>query len=148
MTNLFLTQDALAVLLNAKTEIRAIGGAVVGYPIGGPGQEAVWVSGSVDDWQQDWLLSNMTVKDESFVLAVRIVVSMTTADYTVVRGRLSTLMHAVTNAVAADWSIGGTCQMANVERLELAEGYDEGNRRRELGATVYVRCKPMVTVTA
>ena len=140
-TRLWQAQDALVTALR--------GTLTGGVPItlGAPAdkqQTHVWVSGDVDQWEQNFRTSGLGAKDESFVLQVEALVMRNSSDYATPRARMQTLIDEIEQAVSADHTLGGSVMLAQIERITMDEGVTD-ERQRAIGCTVFVRCEAFRT---
>lgn len=136
-TRLFAAQDALLAALRASLA----GGVPV--TLGAPAEKQqthVWVSGDVDQWEQNYRTSGLGAKDESFVLQVEALVMRNAPDYATPRARMQTLIEEIEAAITANPTLDGTVMLAQVERITMDEGVTD-ERQRAIGCTVFVRCE-------
>lgn len=134
-------EDGLAVAVLARPEL-----AGVAFRIGDPGSgvrpEHIWIVEEAEADQLSDLSSQKTPqggREESFALRVRVMVSRSGDDWSLLRDRLTELGHAVETAVAESRTLGGAVEDCEVERIERQSGASESGRAGLL--TLYVRCR-------
>lgn len=131
-------QEALYDLLAAAPEF-----AGVHVTYGAPTKEQpenLWVHGQVDDWNAAYRVSGTYAKDETFTLKVSVAVVRLGGDYLPARERVRELSAVVEDLIAADMTLGGTCELATIERAQLEDAMID-ERRRAVGITVFVKCR-------
>jgi len=108
----------------------------VGYPTGGPDEEAVWIAG---DFNAAFprRTSGGGARDEEASLKVKILVTHNAEDMATVRDRAAALAALVDDAVSDDPTIGGLAKDAHVSGCEGNEGFDKDGRR-QFGVTMTV----------
>lgn len=125
------------------------GGVSGGVPVtlGSPAEKQkthIWISGDVDVWEQDFRTSGLGAKDETFVLQVEVLVMRSASDYATPRAKIRTILEEIEAAIVADYTLGGSVMLAQVERITLDEGVTD-EKERAIGATVFVRCSAFRT---
>lgn len=125
------------------TQATSIGVSVfIGAPAR-PQDECIWVSGEVDDWNQTFALTGLKAKDEIFTLRVHCLTTRI-GEYVDARDRAKTLGEIVEDAVSADYTLGGTVQLAEVSGAVLEEAMVDERRRQAL-LTLLVKCRAWVS---
>ncbi|CAB4218386.1 hypothetical protein UFOVP1608_25 [uncultured Caudovirales phage] len=138
-SNLFATQDAFKTLLSASTDLTGVP-IHLGTPLKiSDLKEVVWVSGEVEDWVQEYRVSGLQATDETFVIRVHCLVTVT-GNYVAARDRAKTLLQAVEDVVASNRTLSGTVVLAKVTNLALEEARAD-ERRHQVLATLYVNCR-------
>lgn len=100
----------------------------------------IWVSGDVDTWEKDYVVSNLSVHDERYTLQVECLVIRSANDYGTPRARMQTLLDDVISVVRSNPTLDGAVSLAVVERITMDEGVTE-DKERAIGSTVFVRCE-------
>jgi hypothetical protein len=138
-SKLFDTQDALETLLSGSTDLTGVP-VHLGTPLKlSDLKEVVWVSGEVDDWNQVYAVSGLQATDETFVIRVHALVTVT-GKFVDGRNRIKALVQAIEDVVAANRQLSGNVELAKVTNIALEEArLDE--RRHQVLATVYVNCR-------
>lgn len=111
--------------------------------LGIPGRlerDQVWVSGEVSEWSAEYRVSGLQAKDETFVLLVHILATRLGGDYATIRTALQTYGELVENALAEDYTLGGSVMLATVSRQQLEETMLDDGRRRQGLLTYSVTC--------
>lgn len=102
--------------------------------------ENIWVHGATDDWASSYQVSGLRAKDERFTLRVSIAVVRLGDDYLKPRDRVRALGEAVEDLIAGDRTLGGTCELAYIERVALEDSMTD-ERHRAVGMTLFVACR-------
>lgn len=131
-------QQALYALVAAAVTLHPREGQVtLGNPIGDLLAENVWVSGQVDDWNTDYRVSGVKAKDETFTLRVSIAVIRLGHEYLTARDRVKEIAQDIEDAIAADTTLGGVAQLAQISNMKLEDSIMD-ERRRGVGLNIYV----------
>jgi len=112
-------QDALLTLLTGlpSTEGFAV---TMGWPLRLEDRH-VWVSGDVEASEQIYAISGLGGKDERVRIRVVVMVTDRTDDYLVPRDAVKVVSDAIEDAIAADPTLTGTCELAEVTAVEVDE---------------------------
>ncbi|MGH9168731.1 MAG: hypothetical protein ACRD02_12990 [Acidimicrobiia bacterium] len=100
----------------------------VGFPDGGPQAEHIWVSGRVDDWDQEWETTGPATgpdaasRQETFTLTVVCVVSAATVSWTEARDRVLAIAAEVARAALGDDTLAGAVFQSLVSGGKVSEG--------------------------
>lgn len=138
-------QDALLAALQARPALASLVAAralTLGYPALGAQAEAMWISGAVTEWVQgagSTGTSTTAQREETFTLAVNVLVAKTGADYKTPRDRALTLAAELEAVLRADWTLGGALFEAFVAGGEVQEGV--ADTQRQVLVTIEVRCR-------
>jgi hypothetical protein len=108
----------------------------IGYPVGGPKEEHVWVAADFDVALPRRTSGGFS-RDEDGTVKVRILVTKTTDDPLDPLARALVLEAAVEDAVGADPTLEGLMLEAKVASVQGEEAIAE-DRRRQYGITVTV----------
>lgn len=131
--------DSVQVALAGAIASRLAGLGVpsgIGYPVGGPQEEHVWVAADFDVALPRRTSGGFN-RDEDGTVKVRILVTRTTDDPLDPLARALLLEAAVEDAVGADPTLGGLVLEAKVASVQGEEAIAE-DRRRQYGITVTV----------
>lgn len=132
-------QDGLKTLLAARAGLDGVP-VDVGYPKGGPKREHLWITGEVEDWNQEWettAVANAPVR-ERFTLILEVYVIKRGASFDDVRSRLLELVGEAEATVRADFTLNGAVAVATLAGGRIQEGVLEG--QREMHAEVRIAC--------
>lgn len=138
-SKLWAAQDALYALVADTVHLGRDGQVTLGAPLELL-DENVWVSGEVDDWNTDWQVSGLQAKDETFTLRVSIVVQHLGTDYLPSRQRVQEIGELVEQAIAADHTLGGVCELARIASFRLEDTL-MGDNKRGVGLSIFVNCR-------
>lgn len=142
-SKLWAAQDALFSIVENAVTLGRDGQITLGSPLELMA-ENVWVSGEVDDWQTNYRVSGLGSKDEEFTLRVSIACAHLGTDYRDTRLRVEALGQEIEDAIAADHTLAGTCELAVVSSFRLEDSL-MGDRTRGVGLNIYVRCTTWLT---
>lgn len=137
-SRLWAAQEALYDLLKASSGL-ADSQVTYGAPLRFE-DENIWVHGSVEDWNANYQVSGLTAKDESFTLRVSIAVVRLGDEYLKPRDRVKALGEVVEDIIATHRTLGGTCELAVIERVVMEDSMTD-ERHRAVGITLYVKCR-------
>lgn len=138
-SNIYDAQDALKTLI---TNAPALAGVTksLGTPLKLETlKEVVWVSGEVSEWNQDYRVSGLQAKDETFQLRVHCLVTKT-GDFKAARDRAKSFATAVEDVVAANHTLSGTVELAQVRSGAIEEARLDDTKHQVL-ITVYINCR-------
>ncbi len=138
-TTIWAVQDALKSLLDADTTLTAAGVArSLGWPVGGPEREHVWIAGAVERSQQEPVITTAANprRKETYQLAIHTLVRWEDDEYLKVRNRIKTLTDAIELVVQGDHALNGTVFFAQVDSHEVEEGVEE--KARTIGVTIRI----------
>lgn len=131
-------QDALYALLEAAGTLDA-----AQLSIGRPTRDEpvqVWVSGETEQWNADYVVSGLAGKDETFVIRVNVQVTRLGTDYVKVRDDVKDLGQAVEDVIAANPTLSGTVELAQIGSVRLAETLTD-ERHRTVALQMDVSCR-------
>lgn len=138
-SKLWAAQDALYDVVSDAVKLGRDGQVVLGSPLELM-TENVWVSGEVDEWTSDWRVSGLQAKDESFTLRVSIAVKDLGTEYRPTRQRVQQIGQQVEDAIIANPTLNGICELAKVTSFRLEDALME-DRERGVGLNIYVTCQ-------
>ena len=135
-------EDALTAALKTHATIIAGKGRLVptpvcaGFPDGGPSEEHLFTLGFVDDWDQAFDTSAGNVagqiigsKNETYTLRLRIVTrALTKNGYLAARNRALDLLAAVEDTCRTNFTLTGTCQLAQIAGGTFIEQLETNHR--------------------
>lgn len=130
--------DALETLLAASSPLTAVFKGQ-GTPMDlATGIDAVWISGEVDNWNEDYRETGLQSKDETFIIRVHCLATVI-GDFKAARAMIKTYGQAVEAAVIANHTLTGTVNLAQIKAGAIEETrYDD--RRHQALLTLYVNC--------
>lgn len=132
-------EDGLLAALQGQAGLSGVA-LRLGDPGSGVQADHVWVSEGADaTWDPDVTMGPSPSMDEVFELRVVVLVARPGDDYATVRDRLMALADEVTQAVAANRTLGGAVEDCYVVRVERDGGLTDSGR--VLLAEVRVRCR-------
>lgn len=143
-TAIYTAQDALYDLVKG---LDSIGGWKVdlGFPASANVQRRhVWVAGDITDARQEFGLSDLSEKDETFELRVHVVATTKGNDYVTARDRVKVLTDELKEAVNADFTLGGVVMLAQVSTVAVDEA-QPSDADRQVMETVTVTCNAWLT---
>lgn len=108
------------------------------------GKEEVWISGEVQQWDQTYPYSGLRAKEERFTLRIGIISTRLGLDYTANRDRVALIGQVVEDAVHADPTLGGVCELAVVSAGLLEEAI-LSERERAVGLNLDVDIRTHIT---
>jgi hypothetical protein len=132
-------QDALYAALQGASL-----GIVPGY--GHPtdfADDNVWVDGEVEDWVQEYEVSGLGPKDETFGLLV-VVMCIRMGTYLDTRNAVKALEALVVPAAEADPTLGGTVMLAQASRRRMEETLLD-DRQRAVKLSITIACRAWAT---
>lgn len=94
--------------------------------------EDVWVSGEVQDWTQNYIVSGLAAKEETFTLRICIAVQRLGLDYVPIRDRARYIGTRIENAIHNDPTLSGNALLARVASPILEEAL-VGEKKRAVG---------------
>lgn len=131
-------QDALFSLLEASGDFNdaqlSLGRPTRDEPV------QVWVSGETEQWNANYVVSGLHGKDETFVLRVNVQVTRLGTDYAKVRDDVKDLAQAVEDVVAANPTLTGTVELAQINSVRLGETLAD-ERHRTVAIQMDVSCR-------
>jgi hypothetical protein len=140
-TSLWTAQDALRSQMLAQAAF-----AAVGVDLGTPStrdSDTVYISGSVTSWAQEYGVSSLAFKDETFTLQVVMQFARLGATYVEMRDLIAPYLEALNQAVRGTdgrSDLGNAVMLAQIADLELMEDVlDE--RTRQLTAVARIDCR-------
>lgn len=107
--------------------------------------EHIWISGEVQDWNQEYTVSGLRQKDENFTLRICIAVQHLGLSYIKVRDRAKELGDIIENSIHADYTLGGAVMLSKTRGAVLEEAL-VGDKTRAVGLNIDVDI--MATITA
>jgi hypothetical protein len=131
-------QDWLAAELSAALE-RILVPVSLGYPIGGPDAEHVWVVGDLDA-AFSRRTSGGGMRDESGTLTVKILVTRRCEEFATVRDRAGEILDVIEAAISSDPLMGGAVYNAELVAAKGSEGVTKDGERQfglDLSITYY-----------
>jgi len=142
-SKLYDAQDALKAILDDAEGLAGITKSL-GTPLKlSDLKDVVWVSGEVEDWNQDYRVTSLLAKDETFVLRVHCLTSIT-GDYRAARNRVKSFAEAVEAVVSENYTLNGTVELAQIRSGAMEEArLDE--RRHQALITLYISCRAWLT---
>lgn len=143
-TALYDAQDALLALVKG---LDSIGGWRVdlGFPAGANVQaKHVWVAGDVDDATQQFGLSGLAAKDETFDLRVHVVATAKARTFDVPRDRVRVIGDELAAALVADFTLGGVVELAQVSSVRVDDAQPDESTRQVMH-TATVTCRSWLT---
>ena len=149
-------QDALLALLqealaeSGSEGIVAGGRLSIGWPPNGPEQiwqsegDWMWIAEAIDDWTLDWPDLPTGRHSESFTLTVTIIaVRPGDASYVEARDRALELARVVSNAIGADFTLGGKVVEVHPSGGRTAGGKTgDGKRAAQVDLNIKVSAYP------
>lgn len=129
-------------LLSALQARPGLSGVAIrlGDPASGVQPEHIWIAeGIVANWDPAVTMGPTPTEDETFELRVVVLVAQAGDEYATIRDRLMVLADEVTQAVAANRTLGGAVDDCYVVRFERDGGVTDAGRI--LLAEVFVRCR-------
>lgn len=99
----------------------------VGYPSKGMRNDDVWISGVIDDWEQEWSTTADGAPagiDETFTLHVLFFVKRKGDDYPALRAQITGLVAELQAQLRDDITLDGAVQLATI--TSGGNGWDEG----------------------
>jgi hypothetical protein len=108
----------------------------LGYPAGGLSDQQVWVVGDFDS-QVAWATTGWTQRGEEGSTEVRVAVLQTTATFTDPQAQALVLAGCVEDAIAADHTLGGVVDRAEVAAIKGQEAIPD-EHQRQYGVTLTV----------
>ena len=121
-------QDALGVIIEAALSAEDVP-SCVGYPVGGPETEHVYVSGQFDA-ELEQVDSGGYSRDEAAPIDVIVTVTHPEDEMTANRDRALALALLVDEAIAEDPSLGGTVTWSRVTALQGRDAVNEDGVRQ------------------
>lgn len=131
----YAAQDALKALIATALPTVQVS---LGTPARMP-EEAVWVSGEIDDWAQAYAVSGLQASDETFTLRVHCLTTWT-GDYAGMRARIKTLSDSIETAVKAAPTLSGAVELIRPDSFVLEEALVDDRRRQGL-LTIFFACR-------
>lgn len=111
----------------------------LGYPIGGPDAEHVWVVGDLDA-AFSRRTSGGGMRDETGTLTVKILVTRRCEEFATVRDRAGEVLDVIEATLSADPLMGGTVYSASLSAAKGSEGVTKDGERQfglDLSITYY-----------
>lgn len=109
-----------------------------------PGKEEVWISGEINEWSQSYPYSGLTAKEEQFSLRIAIISTRLGLDYVGNRDRVALIGRIIEDAIHADPTLGGACELVKVGSAMLEEAI-LGERERAVGLNLDVDVRTHLT---
>lgn len=134
-----IARDNLALMLKNRPALDKVS-VDVGYPTGGLKGEQIWIAGRIEDWTQDWVTTAVLEAPlrEQFTLLVRVIVTVSGADFSKVQDRLMVIVGEVERTVREDFTLNGAVTVVTNITADMDEGM--GDRQRSLAAELRIRC--------
>lgn len=123
-------QDGLHELLRNRPNLTDVQ-IDLGWPRGGPSAEHIWISGSVEDWSQEWEVTGdleTADREEAFTLIVNLIVSQRD-EYKVVRDRAIDLIKEIELSLRDDDTLKGAGFSSEFRGRRFDEGWSDETRQ-------------------
>lgn len=133
--------DAQKALYDALVGAAGLAGVPVylGSVTGQVPEEFVYVAGEIDTGNQDYELSALSAKLETYDLRVEAFTQYSSDDFELIQTRLDAISTSIENAVHANSTLSGTVMLAQVSRFRMEEAVYEGSRQGLL--TMWIGCE-------
>lgn len=106
-------------------------------------REVVWISGEVEEWNQEYRVTGLQAKDESFTIKVHVLVTKS-GDYEATRNRARALAAAVEETISANYTLNDTVELAQI-RAGAVEEARLDDRQHQVLITLYINCRAWLT---